>query len=224
MNSYIVATIKSWNIKNFREIISKYPGKWHLISDPKKLTLKALDKIKPRYVFFPHWSVKVPKQITDKYECVCFHETDLPYGRGGTPIQNLILAGKKKSKITALRMVEELDAGPIYLKKPVSLHGSAQEIYERSSLIVAEMIKDIVIKNPKPRPQKGKITVFKRRTPDQSDLTKNSFKSDEEFYDFVRMLDAESYPKAFIPIGEKRIEFFDVRKKNGKMTCNLKIT
>ncbi len=26
-----------------------------------------------------------------KFECVCFHMTDVPYGRGGSPLQNLII-------------------------------------------------------------------------------------------------------------------------------------
>ena len=43
--------------------------------------------------------------------------TDLPYGRGGSPLQNLIINGHKETMMSALRCVQELDAGPIYLKK-----------------------------------------------------------------------------------------------------------
>ena len=56
--------------------------------------------------------------------------TDLPFGRGGSPLQNLITRGISKTKISALRCNEEIDAGPIYLKRPLSLHGSAEEIYQ----------------------------------------------------------------------------------------------
>ena len=52
----------------------------------------------PKYIFFPHWSKKVDTKIVNNYECVCFHETDLPYGRGGSPIQNLILRNQKMIK------------------------------------------------------------------------------------------------------------------------------
>lgn len=31
--AYVVATIRQWNIAAFRDIISKYPGTWHLITD-----------------------------------------------------------------------------------------------------------------------------------------------------------------------------------------------
>ena len=56
---YVIATIKQWNINNFKKIKSK---KFILISNPKKLTFKYLNKIKPKYVFFPHWSNKVSKK------------------------------------------------------------------------------------------------------------------------------------------------------------------
>jgi methionyl-tRNA formyltransferase len=53
----------------------------------------------------------------------------LPYGRGGSPLQNLIDLGHKDTFVSALKMTEELDAGAIYLKKPLSLEGLAEEIY-----------------------------------------------------------------------------------------------
>ena len=39
--------------------------------------------------------------------------TDLPYGRGGSPLQNLIVRGHKETKISAIKVVKELDAGPV---------------------------------------------------------------------------------------------------------------
>ena len=73
-----------------------------------------------------------------------FHETNVPYGRGGSPIQNLIIENHKKTVITALQMVDKLDAGPIYLKYPLSLNGNAQQIYERTAKIIFNMIKVII--------------------------------------------------------------------------------
>ena len=54
--------------------------------------------------------------------------TDLPYGRGGSPLQNLIVRGWKETKVLALKVVEELDAGPIYYKKRLAYMGR-QKIY-----------------------------------------------------------------------------------------------
>ena len=101
---YVIATVKPWNIKNFKKLKKK---NFFLIKDYKKLTYKKLKLINPKYIFFPHWSKKVPQKIIKNFYCICFHETKLPYGRGGSPIQNLILRNVKKSKITAFKMSEK---------------------------------------------------------------------------------------------------------------------
>src|SRR3989344_7802146 len=130
--NYVVVTVRPWNFKAYRERISRLPGRWHRIAEPRKLRLGHLESLKPRYVFFPHWSYKVPKEITGNFECVCFHETDVPYGRGGSPVQNLIQRGHRETVITALRMTDDFDAGPVYLKRSMSLEGLAEEIFIRS--------------------------------------------------------------------------------------------
>ena len=139
------------------------------------------------------------------HECVCFHMTDLPYGRGGSPLQNLILEEKKHTQVTALRMIEEMDAGPIYAKRPMSLEGRAEEIYLRAGNLCWEMIQWIINNDPVPEPQHGQPTRFPRRKPEQSELPLQVSLS--QLYDFIRMLDAPTYPLAFIDYGDFRLEF-----------------
>lgn len=120
------------------------------------------------YLFFPYWSWKIPKVLLERFECVGFHMTDLPYGRGGSPLQNLILRDHKDTMLSAFRITEELDAGPIYLKRPLSLDGSAQEIFDRASnIIYNDMIPFIILNNPIPIPQTGKVVLFKRISRDE---------------------------------------------------------
>lgn len=107
-----------------------------------------------RYVFFLNHSAIVPKAITDRFECVNFHCTDLPFGRGGHPIENLIKLGLTETTMTAHRMTEEVDAGPIYRKLgPVSLAGSRTDILARFVDPVADLIDYIVDHEPEPTPQ-----------------------------------------------------------------------
>ena len=102
MHKYIIATIKDWNINQYNRSIFKKSKNWYLVTDTKKLTFAYVKSIKPKYIFFPHWSKKVNSKIINNYECVCFHETDVPYGRGGSPIQNLIIRNHKKTKLLLL--------------------------------------------------------------------------------------------------------------------------
>jgi len=205
MTDYIVATVKPWNAEAFRRRVPALPGRWHLVESPADLTLERLEEIAPRYVFFPHWSWKVPKEICGRFECVCFHMADVPHGRGGSPLQNLILRGHKETKVSALRMVEELDAGPVYLKRPLGLEGRAEDIYRRLAEVVFDMMAEIVVKEPTSVPQEGEAVVFPRRTPEQSRLPAGG--GLEGLYDFIRMLDAPTYPAAFIEWGRFRMEF-----------------
>ena len=218
---YIVAGYPSWSREVFRKKISKYPGKWHLVFKYEDLTEKKIKKIKPRYIFFLHWSWKVPESIVKDYECFCFHMTDVPYGRGGSPLQNLILRGHKTTKLTALRMVRDFDAGPVYLKRPMSLAGTAEKIYKRASNLAADMILKIIKDNPKPQPQKGKAVIFRRRRPEESEMSE--CKNLKEVYDFIRMLDAEGYPRAFIKCKGFIFEFSRPRMSGKEILSNVKI-
>lgn len=113
----IIASLKIWNSKNFKKLVKKFPNfKFFLITKKEDLTLKTIQKINPKYIFFPHWSFVIPKEIYENYECVVFHMSDLPFGRGGSPLQNLILQGIKKTKISALCVNENIDSGDIYFK------------------------------------------------------------------------------------------------------------
>lgn len=194
---YVVATIRPWNIEEFHRTLVQFSGTWHLLSDGNELNAETLARIDPRYIFFPHWSHKVPQEILSKYECVCFHETDVPYGRGGSPLQNLISNGHQETKITALRMSDEIDAGPVYAKRSLSLHGLAEEIYIRAAGIISEMIHEIIENEPEPCPQEGEAVYFKRRSPSQSEIPAH-LDSLQALFDFIRMLDAREYPSAYL--------------------------
>jgi methionyl-tRNA formyltransferase len=218
---YVVATIKPWNIAAFHRRCSKLPGQWALIDSNEALTIDRLREIRPRYVFFPHWSWRVPSQILQEFNCICFHETDVPYGRGGSPLQNLIARGHTTTKVTALRMVEELDAGPVYLKRLLSLEGRAEEIFERAADLVYDMIGEIVAHDIVPVPQQGEAVVFVRRAPHESSLPQDG--SPATLYDFIRMLDAPTYPKAFIDWGTWRIEFDRAQTVNDAVEAHVAI-
>ncbi len=217
--NYLLATIKPWNITAAHKYMPHLPGYWHLITNKKELTPNLLDKLKPRYIFFPHWSWLVPKDILDRVECVCFHMTDVPYGRGGSPLQNLIACGHSETKLTALRMEEGLDSGPVYIKKRLSLKGTAQDIFERQAVLVCSIIKEIVENETVPIPQTGDVVLFER-------ITRNRLPKDgnlESLYDQIRMRDAATYPKAFITHGEFKITFSEAILEGGELKTKVQI-
>jgi len=204
------------------DLITKFPVNVIRIRKPDELSLDGLKKINPKYVFFPHWSWIIPSEIFENFECIVFHMTDLPFGRGGSPLQNLITNGFKETKLSAIKCIKDIDAGPIYLKKPLSLDGTAEEILNRAALVMIPMIEYIVGNNPKPIEQVGLPTAFKRRKPEESNI--EELNSLEKVYDYIRMLDADGYPKAFIETRHFRLEFTESTFNKNFVTAKVKIS
>ena len=224
----VIATVKEWNINNYFELKKELENEYslYLLTNKDELSFENIEKINPKYIFFPHWSWIIPQKIYENYESILFHMTDLPYGRGGSPLQNLITNKIYNTKITAIKVSKELDEGDIYLKEDFDISkGSAKEIYENASnLIFKKLIPNIIKKNIVPKKQEGDIVLFKRRTPEQSNIKTLKDVSMANLYDFIRMLDAPSYPKAYIELDNLKIELSEVIIKDGKLEGRFEVS
>lgn len=207
----------------FNEIVNQLSRNYSVdyVNNKEKLTYDYVNTVKPDWVFFIHWSHRVPPSIHANFRCILFHMTDLPYGRGGSPLQNLILRGHAETKMTALKMESELDSGAIYLKRPLSLKGSAREIFVRATSIITNMIKEIIEEVIQPQPQSGDVVIFKRRKPEEGNIVELT--SLDQVYDYIRMLDADGYPHAFIEFNGIRMEFCNASKSDDEIIANVRI-
>lgn len=223
MKKYLVATIKSWNIEHFQRLKESYPDYEFMIVDKKEdLTIPFLESYQPEYIFFPHWSWIIPKEIYDNYNCIVFHMTDLPFGRGGSPLQNLLVRGIYETKVSAIKVCSGVDAGPVYLKESIDIHkGNADDIFRRiSDIIFEKMIPRFFDGNLAPVKQTGEITLFKRRKPEQSEIPDGL--SQRQLYDYIRMLDGEGYPTAFRRYGRGKVFYTDAELQDGIVTAKAK--
>lgn len=227
MNNIVIATTKEWNISNYFILKERFCSRYnfYLLTNKDELTIDYLWKVKPKYIFFPHWSWVIPKEIYTNFECVVFHMTDLPFGRGGSPLQNLIIREIYDTKISALRVDNGLDTGDIYFKKDFNISiGSAEENFIKLSNIIFEtIIPKFLTECLIPTKQDGEITIFQRRSPEESDMNSINEISVNKLYDFIRMLDAEGYPKAFINLKNLKIELSEVHMKNKKLVGRFEV-
>lgn len=224
MSNYLIASHKPWNLSLIDKMQLSYPkDNWFFINNKEEFNSENLQKIAPEYIFIPHWSYFIEEDIFKSYKCIVFHMTDLPYGRGGSPLQNLISKGFTETKISAILVEEEIDTGPVYLKVDLSLLGTAEEIFIRANKIIGEMISKIIDKRITPIPQIGTTTIFKRRTPEMSVITKELIDTGY-LYDHIRMLDADGYPKAFLETEFFKFEFSRATlKSDGTILADVKI-
>jgi methionyl-tRNA formyltransferase len=218
--TFVLASCKPWHQPALAELTLKNEGNWIYVSDKRELE-QVVSTNQPRYIFFLHWNWLVPRSIWQSYECVCFHMTDVPYGRGGSPLQNLVLAGHTRTVLSALQMIDELDAGPVYAKMPLELDGSAEQIYVKAGELSMQIIQWMIRTNPIANPQTGKVVVFKRRRPEQSVIPKSG--NLQSTFDFIRMLDADGYPRAFIDHGKFVINFRDAKLREGRVSAEAEI-
>ena len=219
---YVIACSRPWCENLPDRLRREVDDELVLIGSKSNLTVEALENHNPRYVFFPHWPFIIPEEIYTRFECVIFHMTDVPYGRGGSPLQNLIVRGHTETKLSALRCVKELDAVPVFLQDGLSLLGNAEEIYMRASAFIEKMILRILHENPDPVDQVGDVVPFKRRRPEDGDWSEA--KDLDSVFDLIRMLDAEGYPHAFVRVGKYRLEFTRASRKMNGVLADVKIT
>ncbi len=219
----LICTQKSWNTELALQMKDKYDKEYDIsvIAKKEELTVERVEALAPVYVFFPHWSYLIPESIYGRFPCVVFHMTDLPYGRGGSPLQNLIVRGHTHTRLSAIRVDAGLDTGDVYLKEDLSLTGTAEEILRRASgIIFSKMIPYLLEHRPAPVPQSGEAVIFKRRKPEDGRLLPQM--DEKTIYDYIRMLDGEGYPNAFISLGDYTLRFYGADFQDGRVTAQVR--
>ncbi len=166
--------------------------------------LKIIKNHTPTVFLAYGWSWMLPKVIYKQHTTLILHTSALPKYRGGSPLQNQILAGEKTSAITIFQADGGIDTGPLYAQSAFSLEGHMDEIFERIAKAGTEatiqILNGMAEKKLKPTPQdESKATYFKRRKPEESELKLEDFKrkTSEELYNFIRALE-DPYPNAFV--------------------------
>ena len=220
--SIAIVSNKEWHRKFVREIETRTGEKVVYIEDKTDVNRGNLSRLSPRLVFFPHWSYIIPAEVYDNFTCIIFHMTDVPFGRGGSPLQNLIARGIYDTKLSAIKCGKELDSGAVSMKMPLSLWGTAEEIYLRAAELTKEMMIKLCRENVTPVPQTGEPVVFRRRKPEEGDVSElDSLKS---VFDYIRMLDAETYPAAFLDVGQLHLEFSLASLRADHILADVKIS
>lgn len=76
--------------------------------------------------------------------CLNVHASLLPRWRGAAPIHRALLAGDQKTGVCLIRLVEELDAGPIYSESTVSIRDedNVGTLHDKLAVIGAELLQE----------------------------------------------------------------------------------
>ena len=143
---------------------------------------------------------KLPSTVLSRNRLnLVVHESDLPDGRGFSPVAWQILQGCQHIPVCLLEAVDELDAGPVFLRDVIRLNGNEllPEIRKKQGEKTIQMCLRFMDHWPnlKAAPQTGEATEFRRRT--ISDDQIDPHKTITEQFDHLRIVDNEKYPAWF---------------------------
>jgi methionyl-tRNA formyltransferase len=135
----------------------------------------------------------------NKYNLVV-HESDLPKGKGWSPVTWQVLEGVKKIPVTLFEAEEAVDAGEIYAKENIILKGDEllPEIKNLQGIATKNLIHKFIDKYPEitGTKQTGPSTFYAKRKAKDSELDID--KPIREHFNLLRVCDNERYPAFFI--------------------------
>lgn len=172
------------------------------------------NKLKNNYdvnIIFSYFK-KIPNKFLKKSKLnLVPHESDLPNGKGMSPLTWQILKNGKEVVFSLIEASSKIDNGKIYYKKKVKipkylLFEDIKKIQLKNNLLLIQKILNFLKKNQKPPPKKsgvGKSSFFKKRTPKDSKLDINLSIKDQ--FNLLRVCDNENYPPFFKIHGKKYV-------------------
>lgn len=198
----VFCAYRNWALK----CCSRFKDKSIIVSNADELYKCINDEaILIEVIIFVGWSDIIDADVIDKYTCLCYHPSDLPLYRGGSPLQNQIIDGVTSTNGTLFKMDHNIDSGPVYQKEPLSLEGDMDQIFINLEINAATLIEKFITdfqftKNVNFVAQNDLFaTKFKRRKPEMSEITIDEIVNCDGLYLYnkIRAL-GDPYPNAFI--------------------------
>jgi methionyl-tRNA formyltransferase len=135
------------------------------------------------------------------------HQSDLPAGRGWSPLAWQIIEGKNEIPVALFEAVLELDAGPVYFRDTIHLEGHelSDELRRRQAESAVGLFERFLAAYPDvvAEAQEGTPTFFSRRTPEDCRLDPDRTISEQ--FDLLRICDNERFPAFFYLRGHRYV-------------------
>ena len=149
----------------------------------------------------------VKQEVRNRFKhSLVIHGSDLPEGRGWSPIVWQIIHGSDKFTVTLFEAVDQVDAGDVWKKQSFTLEGHElyneinEKLFETELALMDFALKNSTIINPIPQP-KANSSYFKRRKSEDSELDPQ--KTIAEQFDLMRVADPNRFPLFFTFRGHK---------------------
>jgi methionyl-tRNA formyltransferase len=193
--SILIDDFDSWIVPFGHELKRRLKNRFNV-----ELFFKAFDIPDGDFLFILGCTSIVPIEILSRNTLnLVVHESNLPKGRGNSPVAWQVLEEKSAIPIVIFEATQEMDAGPIYLKDRIELDGTEllTEIRQKQGEKTVELIIRFLERWPNitPAQQRGTPTYYRKRTVIDDAL--NPEKSIIDNFNHLRIVDNERYPARF---------------------------
>jgi methionyl-tRNA formyltransferase len=129
----------------------------------------------------------IPKELLDQALWLNVHPSLLPRWRGAAPVERAIMAGDDETGVSIIRLVEELDAGPIGAREafPIGPEDDAGAVLRRAAGLAPDLV-DAALEAGELTPQTGEPTYAEKIGPDDRELDWS--RPPAELHDRIRAL------------------------------------
>jgi methionyl-tRNA formyltransferase len=141
----------------------------------ERLGIPVLDEYEPNDVetiALVAYGRLIPRGLLERHLWLNVHPSLLPRWRGAAPVERAIMAGDSQTGVTIIKLVEELDAGPVAAQRafPIKAEDDAGTVYARAAQAGAELLED-VLPSPSftPQPTEG-VTYAEKLTASDREL------------------------------------------------------
>ena len=149
------------------------------------------------------------------------HESDLPQGKGWSPLTWQILEGRHRIPVTVIEAADSVDSGPIYAQRWLEFQG--HELIDELRAGQAEathdlcrwFVDDYPASAERSRAQTGAESFYPRRRPNDSRLDPDKSIADQ--FDLLRVVDNARYPAFFDWRGQR----YEMTIRKAQIRCLL---
>lgn len=154
------------------------------------------------FCFCLSYSNIIEKKVRDLFHhTLVVHASDLPCGKGWSPLTWQILEGKDHVPVSLFEADDLVDSGPIYAQRHIALDGHEliDGLRQRVANVTFELCNWFVSEYPasasQPLVQQGAESFYSKRSPVDSRLDVN--KTIAEQFNLLRVVDNQAYPAFF---------------------------
>jgi methionyl-tRNA formyltransferase len=172
------------------------------------------------------YGLLVPESLLDRVLWLNVHPSLLPRWRGAAPVERAIMAGDERSGVSIIKLVRELDAGPIAAQRDVEVpvDWTAGDLYAAAAETADELVEDALRERRfVPQPEEG-VTYAEKIT--AADRVIDWSRPAKEIHDRIRALSPHIGARAVVDgrelivwrsrLADDRVELLEVQPPGGR--------